>query len=122
MDLLNGPWRRELARLPWGMVLIICAIAGFGLVVLYSAAGGSLNPWALKQGVRFVILLVGALYTGAGRQNCACTGGIPAEHERGGKRFSKVIVQGLCTSKRTGALTFFFENFRAVDDRKQHPR
>ena len=61
MDLLNGPWRRELARLPWGMVLIICAIAGFGLVVLYSAAGGSLNPWALKQGVRFAILLVGAL-------------------------------------------------------------
>ena len=32
MDLLNGPWRRELARLPWGVVLLICAIAGFGLV------------------------------------------------------------------------------------------
>jgi rod shape determining protein RodA len=61
MDLLNGPWRRELARLPWGVVLLVCALAGFGLVVLYSAAGGSLNPWALKQGVRFAILLVAAL-------------------------------------------------------------
>lgn len=61
MDLLNGPWLRELGRLPWAVVLIITAIAGFGVVVLYSAAGGSLNPWALKQGVRFAVLLVGAL-------------------------------------------------------------
>ena len=61
MDLLNGPWQRELARLPWGVVLLICALAGFGLVVLYSAAGGSLEPWALKQGVRFAVLLLGAL-------------------------------------------------------------
>lgn len=61
MDLLNGPWQRELARLPWGIVLLIVAIAGFGLVVLYSAGGGSLQPWALKQGIRFAILLGGAL-------------------------------------------------------------
>ncbi len=61
MDLLNGPWQRELGRLPWGVVLLVCAIAGFGLVVLYSAAGGSLYPWALKQGVRFAIFLIGAL-------------------------------------------------------------
>jgi rod shape determining protein RodA len=61
MDLLNGPWRRELARLPWGVVLLISAIAGFGTMVLYSAGGGSLDPWALKHGVRFAILLVGAL-------------------------------------------------------------
>jgi rod shape determining protein RodA len=38
-------------------VLVVTAIAGFGLVVLYSAAGGSLTPWALKQGIRFVILM-----------------------------------------------------------------
>lgn len=61
MDLLNGPWQRELARLPWGVVLLVTAITGFGLVVLYSAAGGSLNPWALKQGTRFAVLLVMSL-------------------------------------------------------------
>lgn len=61
MDLLNGPWRRELARLPWGVVLLLVGIAGFGLVVLYSAGGGSLEPWALKQGVRFAVLLGAAL-------------------------------------------------------------
>ncbi|MBU6165957.1 MAG: rod shape-determining protein RodA [Alphaproteobacteria bacterium] len=61
MDLLNGPWRRELGRLPWGVVVVITAIAGFGVAVLYSAGGGSLDPWALKHGVRFAILLIGAL-------------------------------------------------------------
>jgi rod shape determining protein RodA len=55
--MLNGPWLRELARIPWGIVLVIVALTGFGLVVLYSAAGGSLSPWALKQGVRFMVLL-----------------------------------------------------------------
>lgn len=55
--MLNGPWLRELARMPWGIVLVIIALAGFGMVVLYSAAGGSLTPWALKHGIRFTILL-----------------------------------------------------------------
>ncbi|MCU0890655.1 MAG: rod shape-determining protein RodA [Sandarakinorhabdus sp.] len=61
MDLLNGPWVSQLTRLPWGLVSIVCAIAGFGMVVLYSAAGGSLDPWALKQGIRFAVLLGAAL-------------------------------------------------------------
>jgi rod shape determining protein RodA len=61
MDIVNGPWVRELGRLPWGLVAIISAIAGFGTVVLYSAAGGALDPWALKQGVRFAVFLVAAL-------------------------------------------------------------
>ncbi len=55
--MFNGPWLRELGRLPWGIVLVVTAITGFGLIVLYSAAGGSLTPWALKQGIRFVILM-----------------------------------------------------------------
>ena len=36
-------------------------IAGFGLLVLYSAAGGSLMPWALPHGVRFVVFLAMAI-------------------------------------------------------------
>ncbi len=59
--MFNGPWLRELARIPWGIVLVITALTCFGLVVLYSAAGGSLTPWALKQGIRFVVLLVAML-------------------------------------------------------------
>ena len=55
--MFNGPWLRELGRLPWGIVLVIVALGSFGLVVLYSAAGGSLTPWALKQGLRFIVLL-----------------------------------------------------------------
>lgn len=55
--MFNGPWVRELSRLPWGIVLVTIALAGFGMVVLYSAAGGSLSPWALKHGIRFFIML-----------------------------------------------------------------
>ncbi len=55
--MFNGPWLRELARMPWRIILVVVALGGFGMVVLYSAAGGSLNPWALKHGIRFGILL-----------------------------------------------------------------
>jgi rod shape determining protein RodA len=50
-----------LARLPWLLISLVLAIGGFGLVVLYSAAGGSLRPWALSQGVRFLVFLAGAI-------------------------------------------------------------
>ena len=50
-----------LAQLPWRVILLVAAIGGFGLVVLYSAAGGAMHPWALSQGVRFVVFLGGAL-------------------------------------------------------------
>ena len=33
-----------LAQLPWDDHLLVVAIGGFGLVVLYSAAGGHLIP------------------------------------------------------------------------------
>ena len=39
---------KPLARLPWRLIFLVAAIAMFGLVVLYSAAGGSAEPWALK--------------------------------------------------------------------------
>ena len=51
----------SLARMPWALLLVVTAITGFGLVVLYSAAGGKLMPWALPQGIRFVGFLVGAM-------------------------------------------------------------
>ena len=50
-----------IARLPWRVILLVVAIGAFGQVVLYSAAGGSLQPWALSQGIRFFVLLSAAL-------------------------------------------------------------
>jgi rod shape determining protein RodA len=44
---------RPLARLPWRLIFLVSGIALFGLIVLYSAAGGSVRPWALKQGIVF---------------------------------------------------------------------
>ena len=50
-----------IARMPWRLMLLLTAIAGFGTVVLYSAAGGSITPWAINQGVRFCIFMCMAL-------------------------------------------------------------
>ena len=50
-----------LSALPWRLLLLVFAIGGFGMVVLYSAAGGSISPWALNQGARFTLFLALAL-------------------------------------------------------------
>jgi len=47
--------------MPWLMLVLLIAITGFGLVVLYSAADGKLMPWALPQGIRFVGFLACAM-------------------------------------------------------------
>jgi rod shape determining protein RodA len=36
---------------------MVSGIAMFGVIVLYSSAGGSLQPWALKQGIVFLFFL-----------------------------------------------------------------
>ncbi|HYD32161.1 MAG TPA: rod shape-determining protein RodA [Azospirillaceae bacterium] len=38
----------------WGLVLLVCVITGFGIGLLYSAAGGKWEPWAMAQLVRFI--------------------------------------------------------------------
>jgi rod shape determining protein RodA len=50
-----------LAQLPWRIILLVVAIGVFGLVVLYSAAGGHIYPWAMSQGVRFFAFLAMAI-------------------------------------------------------------
>lgn len=50
-----------LAALPWRVIFLILAIGGFGLVVLYSAAGGSIKPWAESQGLKFAVFMMMAL-------------------------------------------------------------
>jgi rod shape determining protein RodA len=52
-------------RINWGLVLVLTAIAGVGVLALYSAAGGRLDPWASRHAVRygaaFVLMLTVAL-------------------------------------------------------------
>ncbi|MDH3665892.1 MAG: rod shape-determining protein RodA [Paracoccaceae bacterium] len=56
---------RKILRINWALFLLICAIAGIGFLMLYSVAGGSLDPWARPQMTRFaagiVLMLIVAL-------------------------------------------------------------
>lgn len=47
-----------IAALPWRLYALLTLIAGFGCIVLYSAAGGHVLPWAGNHVVRFVVFLV----------------------------------------------------------------
>ena len=47
------PIRVRLLRLDWTLALLVTAIASIGFLMLYSVAGGSLDPWAGRQIVRF---------------------------------------------------------------------
>ncbi|MEM7189969.1 MAG: rod shape-determining protein RodA, partial [Pseudomonadota bacterium] len=44
---------QKIIRLNWALILLVGAIAGCGFLMLYSVAGGDLNPWAGRQVVRF---------------------------------------------------------------------
>lgn len=48
-------------RLPWGALLLLLGIGAFGVTILYSAAGGKLQPWALAHGIRFGFFFAVAL-------------------------------------------------------------
>ena len=49
------------ARLPWNVILPLTALVFFGSSVLYSAAGGSLKPWATTHVLRYAVFLTLAL-------------------------------------------------------------
>ena len=51
-----------LQHLPWRVLALVAAIGGFGLIVLYSAAGGSVKPWALSQGIRLLMFIGLAIF------------------------------------------------------------
>ena len=52
---------QPLARLPWRLIFLVMGIGMIGLMTLYSAAGGSVRPWALKQGITFLAFLAVAV-------------------------------------------------------------
>ena len=45
--------RHKLSQMSWGLVALLIITAGLGFAMLYSAANGSLEPWASRQMVRF---------------------------------------------------------------------
>ncbi|MGN6376195.1 MAG: rod shape-determining protein RodA [Sphingomonas sp.] len=67
-----------LAQIPWRIILLVMAIGCFGLVVLYSAAGGSIHPWAESQGIRFFVFLGGAVLLSRVPESWWRRGALPA--------------------------------------------
>ena len=47
-----------IARQPWGMLIPLFLLVAFGAAVLYSAAGGSMNPYASSHLIRFGVFMV----------------------------------------------------------------
>jgi rod shape determining protein RodA len=47
--------------LNWGLVLLLTAVASMGFLMLYSVAGGSMQPWAEPQMKRFGVGMAGML-------------------------------------------------------------
>ncbi|MDJ0994965.1 MAG: rod shape-determining protein RodA [Dinoroseobacter sp.] len=48
----------KVLHMNWPLVLLICAVASFGFLMLYSVAGGSTSPWVEPQMKRFALGLV----------------------------------------------------------------
>ena len=49
----RGP--RKVLYLNWPLILLLCAIACVGFLMLYSVAGGSFRPWVEPQAKRFAL-------------------------------------------------------------------
>ncbi len=47
-----------IARQPWGMLIPLFLLVGFGAAVLYSAAGGKVDPFASSHLIRFCVFLL----------------------------------------------------------------
>ncbi len=45
----------KLQEVNWGLVLLVALVAGAGVAMLYSVAGGNLQPWALSQLLKFLV-------------------------------------------------------------------
>ncbi len=50
-----------IARPPWHVLIPLAGLVSLGAAVLYSAAGGSLQPYALSHVLRFCVFLVAAI-------------------------------------------------------------
>ena len=55
---MNSVIPEPIARQPWGMLIPLFLLTGFGALVLYSAAGGAFQPFASSHLLRFGVTLV----------------------------------------------------------------
>jgi rod shape determining protein RodA len=57
---------QKAAQLNWGLILVVALLGAIGCAMLYSAANGSMDPWASRQLLRFgagMVLLLGVALT-----------------------------------------------------------
>src|SRR5436190_19180567 len=45
----------QLLLMNWGLIALVLMIAGIGIAILYSAAGGAWSPWASRQLARLAV-------------------------------------------------------------------
>ena len=50
---------RKILYLNWPVIVLVCAVASYGFLMLYSVAGGSMTPWVEPQLKRFVVGMIG---------------------------------------------------------------
>lgn len=55
---MNSLIPEPIARQPWAMLIPLFMLVSFGAAVLYSAAGGSMDPFASSHLLRFAVFLV----------------------------------------------------------------
>ena len=59
------PLWRKFWQVNWSLVLLLLVLASIGFAMLYSAAGGSLEPWAIRQiaraGMGLVLMIIVAV-------------------------------------------------------------
>tara|TARA_B100001939_G_scaffold314113_2_gene298337 strand:+ start:13942 stop:15090 length:1149 start_codon:yes stop_codon:yes gene_type:complete len=51
----SRPLFQKISEINWLIVLVVVMITGVGIALLYSVAGGSFDPWAKKQLIRFAL-------------------------------------------------------------------
>ena len=60
---------QPLAKLPWRLLFLISGIALFGMINLYSAAGGSFQPWAMRMAMAFAMFMTLAIVISSVRED-----------------------------------------------------
>ncbi len=53
---------QRIAKLNYWLITLIFFVAGVGIASLYSAAGGSMEPWASRQLMRFGVGIIGMVF------------------------------------------------------------